>query len=154
MNDFSTEELFNNLVTNNIDTLDRLAEQIEKLNQLADKLGNTSGSSINGWKNSIDELETHLSNQLAAQHSELTVRLENKEVSFSKSSPYTSLLPLVWKSALIGMSLINIGSLYYLSNKQILSGEVLNTYTFGQQMKGVWGKLNNQEKQKLVKLME
>lgn len=153
MTDSLPENLFNSLVTNNIETLEKLSEQIGKLDKLAEKL-NVSSAPDGDWQKRMGKLETHLTNQLAIEFSQLSLQLQKiGEVQPQKTSPTRS-FPLYWGIALLAVLFISVGSLYYLSSKQFVSEEFLRTYTFGQQMKTVWAKLSKQEKQKLAKMIE
>lgn len=153
MTDSPQEDLFNSLVTNNIETLEKLSQQIGKLDKIAAKLGPSEKPEMD-WQKEISELESHLSNQLAIQFSHLTVQLEKNSEPHPKSTSPARSWSFMGKLTFMALFFINIGSLYYLSGRQAMSPEFVATYTFGQQMKNVWGKLNKQEKEKLVKLME
>lgn len=153
MTDSLPENIFNSLVTNNIETLEKLSEQIGKLDKLAEKL-NISSAPDADWQKKMGELETHLSNQLTIEFSQLSLQLQKIGEAQPKNTIPTRSLPLYCGIALLAIIFLNIGSIFYMSSKQSVSEEFLRTYTFGHQMKNVWAKLNNQEKQRLVKMME
>lgn len=156
-----SEDLINSLFTKNALALEELNKEIRSLKNM-NKTAKDAAAGNAGKQPNIDTHElntqnnTQLAQQLKLQLTKIFSEHENRLVKLILKQPTPKKTRLYVGLSFLAAFMINIASVYLICHKQqlVLSDEHYRIYTFGKKMQTVWGKLNKDEKAKLVKLMD